>query len=1181
MKKFLIAFTALLLLLCMSLSIFAESGAVLASEETPLADCLDFSVEGSLYTETLTPSELISIVTGAELCEAERLYVDRVSDAVFKYDTDISTDNVSMIVHESSGELQILADAYIETQTQNGVDVVWIPKKATLSDGRDKEFSEYNLYDHEYSVTFEDAEGAESVVLAYETRFLISRERLNGILSLAYDAAVKAKVHINEKDSEYAQAKAEYDELSRLFQQYLLDKSEFETKMNNRLLYLEELQRYNDKKLLHDEAVANYNSLKEEYDMLKAEYDCYINVTKPEYDRAYGEFLAYLDALDAYEDAYDDYLYYESNVGKYLEQLEIVEVANEAMTDGRSLYAAINGSAVNLVMLKSNRDLLVQAGVPKAMIEQARVATTILRQFYTKYFEELKSDEDRYFYYKENYQDFKSSVLNLLIALDYFYTMGNGEDLVYKKLREEGKSKKYVILLSQLYVVASALYGERIYTYQNKAEFTDSHTWHYYDDAGKKVYVTAISMLEGKRYLSNDINSVPYNEAFPPYAEKPAEPTEVKEPEPITSVTKPTAPTPVPDFDEEPPEYVEDPEPVEDVDDPGEPPKPYVPTEEENRLIAALDGGDIRQRAPLESDFELVRSANVIKMIHSEGKTQVSFYSSLESPEMIYTVTVDSGAAANFRGKLPTKDSDERYNYIFSHWTDYEGNPVDLSSVSGDQLYLYPAYSRTDILYTVTWSIDGTLTTEQYKYGDLPRCPVMPKKPKDNKNVYFFEGVWNVPIEEVRADVEYTALFTAVPYYKISWYSDGVLIKTQECLCTEKPAPPVDTPVKPNDSLYEYVFTGWDKEVVKPSSDTVYTATFKENYILPVGTGGAEIKTDYSTVTVDISKCGSNEIRAVDKLLTLTKGRNLVIEAEGLSVVVDVAELEKIESLGITVISINPVKESDSTMTISVSLLTAGSEDVLTDEICFEIRFSAAEWPNASHGGTMRLFERDENGEIVLVDFNQSGGNMKTAALRADTVYYYCEFFEINTSATGLEISVRSLAMLGERVKISLDIPESKVLSRLYYVFGGETFDITDGEFVMPSGNIWLRASTKDKEFTVSFVNYNGHSVVRKCKWGQLPVAPDFQRLADGKFTYNFIGWDKEIAPVYSDAVYTAAYESVPISEEKGENANFWLMYLILVYRYRVPIIISFTLSVASAVTLASIRIYKKRSRKT
>lgn len=67
------------------------------------------------------------------------------------------------------------------------------------------------------------------------------------------------------------------------------------------------------------------------------------------------------------------------------------------------------------------------------------------------------------------------------------------------------------------------------------------------------------------------------------------------------------------------------------------------------------------------------------------------------------------------------------------------------------------------------------------------------------------------------------------------------------------------------------------------------------------------------------------------------------------------------------------------------------------------------------------------------------------------------------------------------------------------------------------------------RKYTVKFLNHD-ESVLKEesVEYGSLPTAPATPTKADtDEFSYEFVGWDKEVVAVTGDVVYTAQYREV------------------------------------------------------
>ncbi|MCQ2792234.1 MAG: DUF6273 domain-containing protein [Bacilli bacterium] len=73
---------------------------------------------------------------------------------------------------------------------------------------------------------------------------------------------------------------------------------------------------------------------------------------------------------------------------------------------------------------------------------------------------------------------------------------------------------------------------------------------------------------------------------------------------------------------------------------------------------------------------------------------------------------------------------------------------------------------------------------------------------------------------------------SVVKKYTITWNNwDGTTLATSEVEENHKPVYEGATPTRPSTENYDYVYAGWDKEIVKATEDTTYTATYDHNFL--------------------------------------------------------------------------------------------------------------------------------------------------------------------------------------------------------------------------------------------------------------------------------------------------------------------------------------------------------------
>ena len=82
--------------------------------------------------------------------------------------------------------------------------------------------------------------------------------------------------------------------------------------------------------------------------------------------------------------------------------------------------------------------------------------------------------------------------------------------------------------------------------------------------------------------------------------------------------------------------------------------------------------------------------------------------------------------------------------------------------------------------------------------------------------------------------------------------------------------------------------------------------------------------------------------------------------------------------------------------------------------------------------------------------------------------------------------------------------------------------------FTMPAENVVITATSTANTYTVTWKNYDG-TVLEEDKNVPYGTTPKYNsatptRPASGRYTYTFKSWDKDLAPVTGDVIYTATY---------------------------------------------------------
>ena len=204
------------------------------------------------------------------------------------------------------------------------------------------------------------------------------------------------------------------------------------------------------------------------------------------------------------------------------------------------------------------------------------------------------------------------------------------------------------------------------------------------------------------------------------------------------------------------------------------------------------------------------------------------------------------------------KPADAQYTYTFDHW-----EPA-LATVTGETSYT-AVYTSTVNKYVVTWMIPtdvsgtpGNYTgtdSDPIEYGETPvyNNGVNPTLNSANESEYTwrFAG-WSLTaggaklesLPAVTGNATYYALFTKVLAPEIvNWVINGVT-NSEEWGIGETPEWRHDTPTKPDEDGYRFVFDGWDPQpvpVAQHGGPYTYTAQFhseKQDYTITLALNG-------------------------------------------------------------------------------------------------------------------------------------------------------------------------------------------------------------------------------------------------------------------------------------------------------------------------------------------------------
>lgn len=148
--------------------------------------------------------------------------------------------------------------------------------------------------------------------------------------------------------------------------------------------------------------------------------------------------------------------------------------------------------------------------------------------------------------------------------------------------------------------------------------------------------------------------------------------------------------------------------------------------------------------------------------------------------------------------------------------------------------------------YTITWNVDGNISTELYNKGDTPSYKYGTNKDSDEVYSYTFTG-WDKEIVPVVEDTTYIAQYSSSYIeYVITWVTASG--QTEENYHYGETPSYKGNADKESDAQYTYTFKGWDKPIETVSENTTYTAQYDESlnqYTITFLIDGKEEKVTY------------------------------------------------------------------------------------------------------------------------------------------------------------------------------------------------------------------------------------------------------------------------------------------------------------------------------------------------
>lgn len=205
----------------------------------------------------------------------------------------------------------------------------------------------------------------------------------------------------------------------------------------------------------------------------------------------------------------------------------------------------------------------------------------------------------------------------------------------------------------------------------------------------------------------------------------------------------------------------------------------------------------------------------------------------------------------------PTRESDERYNYVFDKWSPDIGG-----SVTGNHTY-YALFTPVLRVYTVVfkdWD-DTIISSKEYNYGDTVAIPNDPVRGNDGETTYTFTGWGTEPSVTCVGNAVYKANYSTgyVNYTVVFKDWDNTILSTaSDYLLGQELNPPTTT--RNSDGKFTYEFNGWGDEYTgRVTGNAVYVAQYNSSPIYHGG-GGSSGGTKRPPKDVVVSRPGHGNV---------------------------------------------------------------------------------------------------------------------------------------------------------------------------------------------------------------------------------------------------------------------------------------------------------------------------------
>ena len=444
--------------------------------------------------------------------------------------------------------------------------------------------------------------------------------------------------------------------------------------------------------------------------------------------------------------------------------------------------------------------------------------------------------------------------------------------------------------------------------------------------------------------------------------------------------------------------------------------------------------------------------------------------------------------------KTYDEDSDAKLRReIIGKWNNSTGVAISFA----DNRYFYSC-DRPQVFTIRFVNENGTiLESKQVQNGAMPAYSgAEPTKEPTAEYTYTFAG-WNKAIAEVSDDETYTATFTATKrQYTITWLNEDGTEISHETL--EYGLTPAHADIyKESTAEYTYTFTGWDKEITPVNGDATYKAVFtttKRQYTI---TWLNEDNSQLAQTTVEygvIPTAPETPSKGATAEFTYTfAGWGKEIASVTGNETYQATFTATKNSYTITWLNEDGSELDRQTLEYGAMPQHADA----TKESTAEYTYAFAGWGK----------------EIALVTGNETYQATFTATKNTYTITW------LNEDGSEIDHETLEYGAMPQHAD-----PSKESTAEYTYTFVG-----WDAEPASVTGDATYKATftATKRQYTITWLSDDGSMIDQTTfEYGAMPQHADPSKESTAEYTYTFVGWDSDPAPVTGNATYTAVYSS-------------------------------------------------------